>query len=548
MLWQGLPTLPPGRRRGLEPAPNTDLDIEGSINVCVPSDHVGSERLRRIGDARPHVSRRAGRRSWAGSALAAVVVCGYALLTKVFPRQFDANDVYARLRAPYDYWNATGLTAAMGVICCLWLGARRAGHALLSALAYPATGLLLVTLMLAYSRGALVALVLGLALWFCIVPLRLRGAAVLLTGGCRRRGGGRLGLLQACADDRRHRARRTCDRGPAARRAAGRDAHSAHARRAAIGFQTGRRAPSRATAQERRSRPAGDSRRRRDRTRRGARGQPPRAPRQRLPRVPLAHRHQREGREHTRSTDGRRQRAGALLERGAEGVRGPPWLGAGAEGYRTARLRYRTAPIEVRHAHGFVVQTLADLGLVGLALALALLVAWMVAAGPPHASVQPAMDERAHADRTSAARALAAGLAALDDRGSPGALHAERIGMLSMLCVVVVFGIHSLVDWTWYVPGNACVALLCAGWLAGRGPLRRRRERARRGRPARSRGGRGPWRAGRSPMRAPADEDCATAGTCSRSLRGCGASRAWSGNRRSLRRCRARRAGRSGSR
>ncbi len=117
-----------------------------------------------------------------GIALAAVVVCSYALLTKVFPRQLDANDVYARLRAPYDYWNATGLTAAMGVICCLWLGARRAGHALLSALAYPATGLVLVTLMLAYSRGALVALLLGLALWFCMVPLRLRSAAVLLAG------------------------------------------------------------------------------------------------------------------------------------------------------------------------------------------------------------------------------------------------------------------------------------------------------------------------------------------------------------------------------
>src|SRR6185312_7477969 len=48
---------------------------------------------------------------------------------------------------------------------------------------------------------------------------------------------------------------------------------------------------------------------------------------------------------------------------------------------------------------------------------------------------------------------------------------AERIGMLAMLCVVVVFGVHSLADWTWYVPGDACVALLCAGWLAGRGPL-----------------------------------------------------------------------------
>lgn len=43
--------------------------------------------------------------------------------------------------------------------------------------------------------------------------------------------------------------------------------------------------------------------------------------------------------------------------------------------------------------------------------------------------------------------------------------------MLSLLCIVVVFGIHSLIDWTWYVPGDAVVALICAGWLAGRGPL-----------------------------------------------------------------------------
>ncbi len=115
--------------------------------------------------------------------LAAVVVCAYALVTKVSPASLDANDQYARLRAPYDYWNAIGLTAAMGVVACLWLGARRTGHALLSALAYPAMGLLLVTLMLAYSRGALVAMGVGVALWLCVVPLRLRGAAVLLVGG-----------------------------------------------------------------------------------------------------------------------------------------------------------------------------------------------------------------------------------------------------------------------------------------------------------------------------------------------------------------------------
>jgi tetratricopeptide (TPR) repeat protein len=43
--------------------------------------------------------------------------------------------------------------------------------------------------------------------------------------------------------------------------------------------------------------------------------------------------------------------------------------------------------------------------------------------------------------------------------------------MLAMFTLVFVFGVHSLIDWTWYVPGDACVALLCAGWLAGRGPL-----------------------------------------------------------------------------
>ena len=41
---------------------------------------------------------------------------------------------------------------------------------------------MLLTLLLAYSRGALVALLLGAMIWFCLVPLRLRGAAVLLTG------------------------------------------------------------------------------------------------------------------------------------------------------------------------------------------------------------------------------------------------------------------------------------------------------------------------------------------------------------------------------
>jgi hypothetical protein len=138
-----------------------------------------------------------------------------------------------------------------------------------------------------------------------------------------------------------------------------------------------------------------------------------------------------------------------------------PALGAGAEGFATAHLRYRTETLEVRHAHGFVVQTLADLGLVGMLLALALLLAWMAAAGR---ATHP------FNRRWSARRGERPGWRSIQapnlKRYGP-----ERVGMLTMLCVVAVFGVHSLVDWTWYVPGDACVALLCAGWVAGRGPL-----------------------------------------------------------------------------
>jgi cytochrome c-type biogenesis protein CcmH/NrfG len=140
-----------------------------------------------------------------------------------------------------------------------------------------------------------------------------------------------------------------------------------------------------------------------------------------------------------------------------------PLLGAGAEGYATARLRYRTAPLKVQQAHGFVVQTLADLGLVGLLLVLALFLTWLVAAGRathPFNRCWSAWRWRRWPLSDPSGR-----------DGAPGAYTAERIELLTMLCLVATFGVHSFVDWTWYVPGLACPALLCAGWLAGRGPL-----------------------------------------------------------------------------
>ena len=333
-----------------------------------------------------------------GVLLASAIVCGYALLTKVFPNRLGSEQVayYARLREPYGYWNAIGLAAALGAIGCMWLGARRAGHALLSALAYPAMGLMLVTLMLAYSRGALAALILGLALWFCVVPLRLRGATVLIVGA--------LGAAVVVAWDFSKEVLTTDNATLAARIYAGHQLGVLLAAMllvlllagAAIGFLSGRHAPSPLL-------------RRRAGTlllslpviaviaflglltasHRGLFGSVshglgsltnPNAP------VPA-------------ESPGRLTAIGSARARywneALEVFKAHPLLGSGAEGYATARLRYRTEPLEVQQAHGFAVQTLADLGLVGLLLALALLAAWMAAAGRVDPSVQPALERLA---------------------------------------------------------------------------------------------------------------------------------------------------------
>ena len=69
-------------------------------------------------DARHTWPRSARRSRWRGCvperwpallgavATAATVICGYALLIKVFPATLDADDLVGRLKAPFGYWNA----------------------------------------------------------------------------------------------------------------------------------------------------------------------------------------------------------------------------------------------------------------------------------------------------------------------------------------------------------------------------------------------------------------------------------------------------------
>ena len=84
----------------------------------------------------------------------------YGLLTKVAPGWLAEDEIYGRLREPYGYWNAVGLTAAMAIPLCLWLGTRP-GPVLPAALAHPLLGLLMVTMLLSFSRGSILAALVG---------------------------------------------------------------------------------------------------------------------------------------------------------------------------------------------------------------------------------------------------------------------------------------------------------------------------------------------------------------------------------------------------
>ena len=142
-------------------------------------DHVVADAVGLVAGGQPHVRvpgrvrRRPGARparpgSWGallvGVAISAVALCGWSLLTKVFPAAFATEETFARLRPPFDYWNSVGLAAALGIPPLLWLGARRSGHAAAQrARVARRSGSSSVCLMLAYSRGALLAAGLGLA-------------------------------------------------------------------------------------------------------------------------------------------------------------------------------------------------------------------------------------------------------------------------------------------------------------------------------------------------------------------------------------------------
>jgi hypothetical protein len=388
-------------------------------------------------------------------ATATTVVCAWSLLVKVFPGTLDPNEAMGRLQAPFTYWNALGLMAAMGLPACLWAGARRERAPVLRALAVPAVAILVAAVVLSFSRGAVLVAVIGLAVWFALAPLRLRSALVLALGGA---GGAAIAAWGAAkpgiSADYVSEATRvsaghgfglvilvalvlTALAGLVASRALDRVTVSAAVRRRTGCVLIGLVAliPVAGVVVV-----AASSR--------GFTGE-------------VSHLWSRL----TSTNGGAADQAGRLVD--LSNARPNYWslalkigehhpiAGTGALGFATAELLYSTAAPDalVTHAHGYVFETFADFGAIGLAISLALLVAWIVATGRTF-------------EWSGFRRAPA------DTRAPPSAeLTAERTGLVAVLAIVVIFGAHSLIDWTWFIPGCAVAALVCAGWLVGRGPL-----------------------------------------------------------------------------
>jgi hypothetical protein len=382
-----------------------------------------------------------------GFAIAMTVLCGWSLLVKVFPSTLASTNAIGRLQAPFGYWNAIGLCGAIGLPACMWAGARRDRGRRLAGLAAPALCLLLTVDVLSYSRSADAAGVVAVALWLALAPLRLRSIVMLVIGAA--------GAAVISAWMLTHDALKN---GSATLSAQDHAGHTFGIVIAIVlvlvtvcGFGAAR-------AMDRVDVPTAVRRRfgwalvgvlvvgvlcavgAVATSSRGLTGE-------------VSHVWNELTATNAHVSD---SAAGRVFQFGSS--RPTYWhqaldvgehalfKGVGLLGFGVARLHHTTNANVVSEAHGYLFETFADLGLLGVVVTLALLVSWLAAASRP--------------------LALRIRTASLDpDRA------AERDGMVALAAIVVGFGVQSTLDWTWFFSGATVPVLLCAGWLAGRGPL-----------------------------------------------------------------------------
>jgi len=392
-----------------------------------------------------------------GIGLAMVVLCAYGLLSKVFPGALAASQTDGRLQIPFGYWNAAGAAAVIGLAPCQWVWQRRDASAWARAFAVPGAAVLLTVTVLSYSRTSLIVAVIVIGTWLVLVPGRLRSVALLVLAGAGAAVMARWALARPAL---------TGDHiGLAARTSAGHSFGLVCALTLIVLTAAGWALVTRTEGRP----PAAGMRRRLEillliglallpvavigalaSSSRGLTGE-------------ISH----AWASLTSTNPGVSNGAGRVTQLGSsrplywsEGITvGEHALlkGVGALGYATARTRYTLRPQFTAHAHSYLVQTFADLGLIGLLVNLALLIAWarcaVAAIGPrPAAQREPRPGP-------------------VTDR------ELERDGLVTLAIVVLAFGVSSAADWTFFFPGVTVPALVAAGWLAGRGRPQERAER-----------------------------------------------------------------------
>ena len=380
---------------------------------------------------------------------AVAIVTLYALASRVWPESLGgATEIYARIGEPFGYWNAVGITAGIGVVPTLWLGARRSGHQPVNALAYPLMALLYIAMFLSFSRGSLITAAVVALIWFAFVPLRLRSLPVFVIPAV----ASAPVLVWALGKDQF-----TKDGLAASDRATVGPEFGLIlvalclillAVGLAIGFQGRDWIP---------------SFRLRRRTGIAAVAVALALPLMLMTSLAFSSRglpgtvkdQLKELTSQSSNTPGGPQRLihasstrGRYWRQAAHVFGDLPVTGSGAGTFGIARLHYRKDQLVVQHAHGFLAQTASDLGTLGLIVVLALAGAWFV----------------------SAARTTGVERHPGRREGAPRWWDADRVAMSALALAAIAFGIHSTVDWTWFVPGPAVMAIAVAGYVAGRGP------------------------------------------------------------------------------
>jgi hypothetical protein len=117
-----------------------------------------------------------------------LLVIGYGLAGRVLPDVVELERTVSaggRLDQPLTYWNGEGALAAMGFVLCARIAGDRARGLALRAAAAAAAAPLGLGVYLTFSRGALAALAVGLAVLLALTPTwaQLRAAAIAVEAG-----------------------------------------------------------------------------------------------------------------------------------------------------------------------------------------------------------------------------------------------------------------------------------------------------------------------------------------------------------------------------